>query len=607
MKRIFILLTVLLLSVAFTESLPAQWKIVAPKILYKFPWPFNLGMPIQLGAIHFKDGIIWAGWEELVYSADTGKTWVHTNFSDVSGLGLIEDIAFYDKNTGVVSTWDNNLSGLGPIGQPGIFLTTDGGKTWKHINDAITYYRLEFGRSSDHQIHAYEGADPIGSKVPRFMSTKDSGKTWHNTEFWKNFGPGMSCITTKNNVTYILTSSRPTADSGFVKYTTDEGETWKQFPTPIDRFGSAFNPAIDIDSCSPDRMYITNCAWPISCFRTIADEFSEIFYSTNAGATWEVGFSHPGKYIAGSFASAPHSLYAQTISDGILRSTDQGINWKRIGGPSNIEMKCNRSLCAINDNIIFGLDSIGNIWATYNSGGDPLSTGSSSVSAAFSSARIINDSFNITVHLPIYFHHTGTMSDVDMIMHYPTASLQYLNGTVYNGKSIDVAGSQWPGRAALHFAAADLNAAPDSLLGYANFRWTPFEYSCEEILFDSVDTHTTETPCSGSTKVSPFTGIIGSYKTCGLSGVAENAMNSAPLDFSIHPNPARTSIRIEIANASGKVQFELFDELGIARRKGMTSENRFGIDLIGLAEGNYYLRISQGGGTVATKSVLVLK
>ena len=73
------------------------------------------------------------------------------------------------------------------------------------------------------------------------------------------------------------------------------------------------------------------------------------------------------------------------------------------------------------------------------------------------SARIIKDSLNITVHLPIYYHHTGAMANIDMIMHYPTLSLKLLSTTLYNGKSFDVAGSAWEGRAKLYFAAVDLN------------------------------------------------------------------------------------------------------------------------------------------------------
>jgi len=228
-------------------------------------------------------------------------------------------------------------------------------------------------------------------------------------------------------------------------------------------------------------------------------------------------------------------------------------------------------------------------------------------SSTFSSARIINDSLNITVYLPIYLLHFGAMNDVDMIMHYPsTGSLKYLNGVTYNGKSIDVPGSRWAGRAALHFGAADLNAAPDSLIGYANFQWTPYEYTCDEIDFDSIDTHSAESPCS-SGEAAPFKGIIGSYKSCGISGVAGNKINSTPMDFSIYPNPAKNIIDISLNEHNGKFHYELFDAMGISRKNGITSAASFQIDVSDLADGNYYLRLSAKDGAPVTKWVVVMK
>jgi hypothetical protein len=235
------------------------------------------------------------------------------------------------------------------------------------------------------------------------------------------------------------------------------------------------------------------------------------------------------------------------------------------------------------------------------------SSGSSIPDPHFWSARIINDSLNITIHLPIYFHRSTTVSDVDMIMHYPSpGSLKYLNGVTYNGKSIDVAGSQWAGRAALHFAAADLNTAPDSLIGYANFLWTPYEYACDEIVFDSIDTHNSEAPCSGPVEAQPFNGFVGSYKTCGIAGVVDNAVLQ-PFDFSIYPNPARNKIEISLTNSTGEFLYELFDALGVARKIGVVFDSSVQIDISDLSSGNYYLRMKGVNSFPVTKKVIIIK
>ncbi|MDP4218911.1 MAG: hypothetical protein Q8896_00595, partial [Bacteroidota bacterium] len=74
------------------------------------------------------------------------------------------------------------------------------------------------------------------------------------------------------------------------------------------------------------------------------------------------------------------------------------------------------------------------------------SASAGSRSVRFWSTRIINDSLNVTLSLPIYFHRSAVMNDVDMIMHYPTQSLKYISGVTYKGNSLDMNGSRWPGR-----------------------------------------------------------------------------------------------------------------------------------------------------------------
>ena len=45
------------------------------------------------------------------------------------------------------------------------------------------------------------------------------------------------------------------------------------------------------------------------------------------------------------------AIFVASLSEGILRSTDQGFSWKNIGGPN--ATGDTRSLCAVNDNILF--------------------------------------------------------------------------------------------------------------------------------------------------------------------------------------------------------------------------------------------------------------
>src|SRR5205085_11589718 len=115
------------------------------------------------------------------------------------------------------------------------------------------------------------------------------------------------------------------------------------------------------------------------------DGFSNIFLSKDLGASWQSVIAKPtniGSYspfFVGSIAATECSVYAQSRADGIYRSTDNGQNWKSIGGPHICYDT--RYLTALNANIIFALDSFGSIWATFNSGGDSLSVGTNGSSS----------------------------------------------------------------------------------------------------------------------------------------------------------------------------------------------------------------------------------
>src|ERR1044071_5246124 len=123
---------------------------------------------------------------------------------------------------------------------------------------------------------------------------------------------------------------------------------------------------------------------------------------------------------------------------------------------------------------------------TLNSGANYLKDLPPDATLHFASTRIIKDSVGIQVHLPLFYHHSGPVSDVDMIMHYPATTLKLFHAKLLNGKRFDSPTESWDGRAALHFDADDLARSSDSLLGYINFTWTPLESNCSYVDFDSL-------------------------------------------------------------------------------------------------------------------------
>lgn len=605
MKYIIVLLTLFSALLLFSVDVNAQWTNVAPNKLYELPWPAWTGMPVECGAIHFKDGTIWAGWEELCYSEDTGKTWQKTNFIDVSGSGLILDIEFFDKNTGAISTWENKYNGFGPVAQLGIFLTYDRGKTWQRVTNEFPFTRIGFSKEINPRLLAFMGSS--AGNCPSFFRHA-SGKRWDYMTIW-GAGPGYSFITAKSGTLYSLSSDPFTNDTGYVHFSTDEGISWTRFTAPVDQYGSSFNPNIDIDSCDPQRLYLTNCAVPIGCLRTIPDDTSQIFYSTNAGKTWEVGFAHQGAYISGGFASATHAQYAQTVSDGILRSTDKGVSWKTIGGPSSVNRYSARHLCAVNDNIIFALDSLGSIWATYNSGGDPV-VGSSVVSSKYSLTLpkgVIEKRHDSAAVIPIYLKRTEPLPALEFYIRYADNDYTYVGTYTRTGISVDVASGSTVGIAKVRFPGSSLIPDGDSLIGYSLIKLKAFEPFCSMVYFDSARFDNNSGSCEGQPVITGTQLYLGNYYGCG--GIMESISDapSAIQNFSVYPNPAGNTIMLESTVDVGDLVLEMRDQLGktiISRHEHLQASSPIPFDVSSLPKGIYYLRIDHDG-KIVTKKIAI--
>ncbi|MDP4231554.1 MAG: T9SS type A sorting domain-containing protein, partial [Bacteroidota bacterium] len=75
---------------------------------------------------------------------------------------------------------------------------------------------------------------------------------------------------------------------------------------------------------------------------------------------------------------------------------------------------------------------------------------------------------------------------------------------------------------------------------------------------------------------------------------------------SIHPNPATSTVTVELSGFSGLVQYELFDVLGKSRKHGTITGSSSSLDVSGLGAGSYYFRLSFDGAHPITKRVLII-
>jgi len=619
MRRILILISIVEVFFSSSESARGQawlahWKdIPLPASYLSNVTPYfidsNLGFIYHAKQYFDKD----ASLSYLARTTNGGNSWTRIGNFDSMKI-IVQQLYFVSPAHGFLAA------------SSGIFETSDTGASWKRIFKDLLAFRSVYAAGST--IYAHADFKPRYQWGP-VISTTDDGGHWdtiintHNSNglAYTQMAP---CVF-GNQDSLVIASGMDDQGGILLQVSTDNGKTWfanNQDPSDLDTMTAGVY-------CFPHSTDLLKTA--SNATADSSHDVNPFFYSTDIGKSWlevfaplETGNFSVGVETGNWFAGNNCAVYLSNADTsvpgadpnapgGVWRSTDRGQNWKYIPGPffGEIDDIDFRNLSVVGGGaIVYAGDMHGHLWKTTD-GGDgtlPLSNSGGASSILFSSARIINDSLNITIHLPIYFHHSGTMNDVDMIMDYPTdGSLKYLNGISYTGNSIDIAASQWTGRVALHFAAADLNAAPDSLIGYANFLWTPYEYDCDEITFDSIDTHGAESPCSGSNFAEPFEGIIGSFKTCGISGVSENQVHSFAVDFSIYPNPTKNKIEISLTSSIGKFRYELFDALGKSQKNGITSENSFQIDVSDLIEGNYYLRLAEENGSLLTKKVIILK
>ncbi len=474
----FLFLTIVCASLSYS-----QWTMAGNATLGSY----NL---IYGGALSSKSGVVWAGLHELWKSIDTGVTWTKTNLN--TGGSFVSEINFFDQNIGAVCIYNQ-----------GVFLTRDGGNSWTNILSMNHCLGVAFNRTKD-EILVADRDNLVGTA----SYSSDGGVSWKTQRIETNtYSGAYQLLTSGDGKAYIL--SRTYQQGAHIFESSDFGLSWRKHQSDVDLDSYSFA----IDSCNPKQIYIGN-----EEYNQIDNGFSEIYSSTDNGDTWISVNKQSPNFFSSACATSQNAVFAATSGSGVYRSTDAGKTWKSIGGPSS---HCDsRMLTVINDNIIFAIDYDGSIWRTTNSGGSPIvSSMGGSLSFTLSSARIIKDSLGVNVYLPIYLKASSAMPSLDMIVHYPTLPLEYIKSILPSGKSVDVAGGAWPGRAKLHFDAADLAARKDSLIGYCVFKWSPYEYDCSHILFDSMQAVIPEMPCSGKiTALSSATdGLIGSYPSCGLA------------------------------------------------------------------------------------------
>jgi photosystem II stability/assembly factor-like uncharacterized protein len=306
----------------------AQWQNVAP-------FQISTGGHNR-GAISFSHGVLWIGAEQYYKSTDSGATWA--NVPTPPGMGAANDVRFLDRFNGIVAT------------SLGTFITNDAGQSWRLV-DTIS--------ANSACLVSLPNIIAIGGVgLDNIRVSTDGGISW-NTSFLPNWA-GVLKLTSLPDGT-ILALAGDQIVGGHVYASTDYGLSWQPRTGTLDHDSWDFT----VDSCDKNRLYTAS---DDALGPTIPS--SRFFTTSDAGSTWQVQLTGSIPFLCGSMALARNAAYTQTVTNGILRSTDLGTTWKPVGGPSNrIDT---RMLAAIDNNILVAVDSDGNIWRTLNAGGDTV-------------------------------------------------------------------------------------------------------------------------------------------------------------------------------------------------------------------------------------------
>lgn len=324
MRRYRFVLYLLLLLVAgvTAHAQQPQWRLLAQNIMKTSR---NTAFaPAEYGSIKAKDSVILAGWANLVLSTDYGATWTTLTTPPIGGW--IGDVDIWDVDHFAFVTRDR-----------GAFYTTDRGNTWNNLASSTGGHSILYDFAPDRFIlYADMG---VVTKI-----TLGSSPIRNNTGSW-------GYITVAADSTYRISAG------GSFYYSTDHGVSWIKTATGVNY--QDCNTSIS-DQTDPNIHIVINENW---AFRNPV--FSQMFRTTDNGATWNLCYKvslGPFTDLKGNSTRGCHDYFVGQESNGILRSSDQGVTWTPMVSP--VSAVDSHNIFAVDDSLLYVIDTLGSIWGT---------------------------------------------------------------------------------------------------------------------------------------------------------------------------------------------------------------------------------------------------
>lgn len=294
------------------------------------------GHPTETMTFYFGacDGGVWK-------TDDGGTYWrnVSDGFFRTAPVGAIA-VAESDPNVIYAGTGESCVRGNVSPGD-GVYKTTDGGKTWKHVGLEATKHIARIRVHPNYPDIVYVAAlgNIFGDSEERgIFRSRDGGKTWEKV-LYKSPGAGAADLNMDPNNPRILFAtiwqarrqpwnfSSGGTDSGLWR-STDGGDTWEDItgkeglPKGIKgRIGVAISPA------RPDRV------WAI-----VEAKDRGLFRSDDGGEKWTLVSDNGGLmqrpwYYSHVFGDPQDAETVWVLNETCWKSTDGGKNFEPVGTP----------------------------------------------------------------------------------------------------------------------------------------------------------------------------------------------------------------------------------------------------------------------------------
>jgi len=291
-------------------------------------------------------------------STDGGKTWQHMGLKDTEHISAI---VINPQNPDIVYIGALGHA-FGPNEERGVFMTTDGGKTWTktlYIDNQHGVADLEIDPTNPNILYAgmwsFERkpwTHRSGSEKGGVYKSIDGGATFQRTldGFPPNIGvTAYSLTTTGSNVAAAVNVSfSPSQGLAGIFYSSDDGSTWHQASLPI--------VPTAITSVASDGSSLAYAA----VFGQ-SSSVKGLYKSTDAGVTWT---QRQALNVDIERLAANGSNVLAGDLFGAYYSTDFGENWNFSAPPGNCPFGCGIFTYTFRETSVFAGNELGMFLST---------------------------------------------------------------------------------------------------------------------------------------------------------------------------------------------------------------------------------------------------